>query len=269
MLSRVTFFFANGSNGWTETFYHTASDLDTALDAGKDMIRKRTDLLCKNAQLQYIRVSDDLVAGDSKLFAVALGDRENKKVGEDTGNAAYDGVLLRLIGSTMNRRMFILRGIPDQVMKNNDYDPDPPWAIALSSWYTQLKAKGFGMKIVDRVSVVEKPMTALVNNWVPGTVTCTVGSTGTWHNGDLVNIYGRMNCRGFRGLYRIRNVTATTFDVPSRRDVSAYNGAGKVRHQDYSIIPFISQMVVMRLADRKTGSPSFRERGRRSALPRV
>jgi len=269
MLARVTFFFANGSNGWTETFYNTGADLETVLTTAQGMIRRRTDLLAKNAQLQYIRVSDDLVAGDSRLAVVPLTDRFNKNPAEDTGNAAYDGVLIRLVCSAMHRRMFIMRGIPDQVMKNNEFDPDPPWANALVRWFGLLVGATWGMKIVDRVTVLEKPITSLTNNWVPGTVTATVGSTAGWSNGDLVNIYGRMNCRGFRGLYRVRNLTATTFDVSTRRDVSGYNGNGKVRRQEYTILPFINQGVVMRLAKRSTGRPSFQERGRRSALPRV
>jgi len=269
MIPRVTFFFVNGQKGWTETFYSTAGSLQLALDAGKLLVPKRTDVLCKGAKLQYVRVSDDDFAGDSSLYAVPVGQQQNKdqnNFGE--ANAAYDGILIRLTTSEFHRRMWTMRGIPDEVQKNQEYDPTMAFQVNLATFRTALTGGGWGIKLVDKVSVLEKPIESLVNDWPNGIVTVTVTAHG-YSNGDLVNIFGRMNCRGFRGLFRIFGKTANTFNVSSRRDVSRYNGNGKVRKQTYSVLSFAPGFQVMRLARRDTGGPSYQERGRRSALPRV
>lgn len=113
---KLTYIFAGGQQGWSETWYFTASDIITAHLRALDLRAPRQACLGVGSTMQAIRTSNVDVLNDSKVSFFGA-DQTVFAATRDTIGAA---VLLRIEATDKSRRMFWLRGIPDSWI---DIDP--------------------------------------------------------------------------------------------------------------------------------------------------
>src|SRR5687767_725414 len=88
-LVRALFFFKDSSGkGWSEGIYNTSVNLTEAMVRAAALAHLRVQLLGRGALLTNIRVSDEAVKRDSRVFAVPPGDQAVRASIDDWHDAA-------------------------------------------------------------------------------------------------------------------------------------------------------------------------------------
>lgn len=296
-LYKATFFFEHGKYGWSESFFTLQGDnaLRTVLNSAFHLAQNRVRLLATDVQLTFIRVSDESKDRDSLVSPIGLfgpGKRpiativELKDISRTTtpeiknptvsSNAfycdeSYTGLMVRLDTDSGQRRMLILRGIPDVVtMERLRYEkldwyvdhvnaflqallpPNGPWVInARTHAAGNNKVKITGMQGTHPI-VIETAnphgLSDLDDNGRPLRVHIT-GSAGT--------------CQP-RGYFQVRVTDATHFEVEAAcfPEVT-YDGKSYFRRIVMGT-GAVTRATVLRMVKRNTGRPSVLPRGRRS-----
>jgi len=147
-----TFIFNWARQGWSETFYHTDSDIDTAMNAAILLSGSRYPLLGKPAYLEAIRVSDVAVLRDSKVHFPSV----NQSTSSLTADTVSNAWLVRIESGALYRRSFFLRGVPDSWIQYTPEAALPIIAGAFASAFTtfreQLINGNWQLKVFDKVA---------------------------------------------------------------------------------------------------------------------
>jgi hypothetical protein len=127
--------------GWTETFYFSAGTPAAAIDFAENgqYRQARITLLQADFGQPSIRVSDVAIRGDSLVATVQpggiAGQYPQPGRGADQSEQPWDGLINRMIALPSHRRMFIMRGLPVNVITNTfSYNPEPAWGPLYDVW---------------------------------------------------------------------------------------------------------------------------------------
>lgn len=308
---RASFLFEEGTWGWSETFFREASSFNAFAKFAALLFWQRVNILANHILVQGMRVSvpgsfrDVRFFGPSTSYSMLVD--PNNPNGEipphgyfpiNLGGAAGDAVeencalLTRLEAGETARRMFLIRGIPEEAVSNNNvYDPfrSTLWIPAYKTFKQELTNTGsnFGSgpwtvrafdpaKLPVLVTSGASPdgRTLIVNVPTLPVVTIAVPANVVIGTGAKVRLWNVKNCRGVNGLWTVANITANT--SPVSYDITLRAGPGhsvsvptnaifmgaKLASLGYVYLP-IDSVGDLRLATRKTGRPFGLPRGRR------
>lgn len=261
---RWTYMFASDRGyGWSETYFTNLPNHDTTLAAARAVLPARVNLLAGQSRCVFIRVSDDAIKRDSKVFPVPAGDQRSKMRytgGDDIANTC---LVCRIESGVLKRRTLFLRGIPDDIVVNGgEYQPVPAFTGSLITFTDALKNAQVGVR--SRGDFAAPVNIVNVGTVGPtGLVTITTQAAHGFALNDVVNIRGLKGAGQVRGLQQVVAVgSATTFDIRVSRVVSPYLSNGNVCRIVYSL-PAIDNLVAVRISHHNAGRPFDSPRGRR------
>lgn len=262
---RVTMFMSSGRYGWSETHFTNASSIQNAKAQLNALMAKRTLILANQANMDYGRVSDELVFRDSEVIVVNLGNQPGNSGDEDLPATSLD---VRLEGSSRNRRTLSLRGIPDVVVvEGGQFRPIflPQWFGRLSDYMLLLTnpLSPFGIRAVDKTAPSGSIAAAagLNQNYIEVTTTAAHGQTGTWP----VVIRGRGIPVALQGRHAAYTTAPDKFQIISPYKLTTYTGFGTWQKLVYEFKAY-TDFAILRVLKRNTGRPSVLPRGRRRGV---
>lgn len=261
---RATFFFKNNNGaGWSETLFIAVADLDIALERAKVIASWRVNCQGVGSRLEFIRVSDDLVKRDSKIYPVPAGDQTSHKRESGDADIASTCLLVRCESGVVKRRSLFLRGVPDDITKDNGrYRPSAEFQQAFDQYVAAVKANNGSIKVRKGIGVLYN-ISNVSSADANGNVTITTSAPNDFVPNDVVNIRGVLGATQVRGLQRVLTApTTTTFTIRVNRIVRPYIGGGNVQHNDYELFS-INNMVPVRCSHHNAGRPFDSPRGRR------
>jgi hypothetical protein len=142
--------------GWTETFYYAAGTAAAALEFAQNGQYRQSRIMLLQADFgqPMIRVSDVAIRGDSLIAQVEpggiIGQYPQPGRGADQSEQPWDGLLNRLLTTNQKRRMFIMRGLPVNVISNTySYAPEANWGPLYDVW----KAAAIAAPLLIRTQV--------------------------------------------------------------------------------------------------------------------
>lgn len=263
---RVTMFFEADKYGWSETLYSSQASSSDALDAGKALIPRRVGCLGEGAALIGLRASDDDSRQDSLFHSVNAND--GKPTANTSSDIPHTCLDCRMEASSLHRRAYQLRGIPDDIVRTNGgLLIDGIYQGKLDRYRTVLLAGGWGMK-VRNTPVGAHPILSITNDPSGYTVTVVTTEAHGLQLNDLAYISGRSNVKGFNGIWRVSATTPTEFQIlTSKRATPPFFGL-YVRKLTYSFAAF-SNMIFERASHRITGRPFGAPLGKRKGRSRI
>jgi len=148
---QVTFVFNQERMGWSETWYLDQSNYDLALVSATNTATRRSMLLGAGPKLEYIRVSDVLVPGDSKVTKVGV----DTVTQTDTADTPWNAIYCRFNAGPLYRRQVWLRGIPDDWIRLINGAPNQnisPAAMnsAFNTFKNYIIAQGYMLKCTKK-----------------------------------------------------------------------------------------------------------------------
>lgn len=177
-LQKATFFFKDieWGAGWTASLYKNSSNLPDLLTSAKSLANVWKNILGDGVHINYIRVSEDGMNGDS-LIDTKVYKREAKEIGDDIENLHDDAdcpwtsILLRCEANAQYRKNLFLRGVPDRIMGREmgsvtRGEVDPDFQKAFQKWKAKVTGDGWGFKHYKRPP---DQATVAVQNVIGGT----------------------------------------------------------------------------------------------------
>jgi hypothetical protein len=116
-------------SGWSENFYITAADIDTAANTFGTTIPELMDLRPPTVKATYGRVSDITVRGDSKAIATISFPVVGTYSLPAGANQIEAGValLISLVATPTQKNHWFLRGLPSNLLQGRDKQVDATW----------------------------------------------------------------------------------------------------------------------------------------------
>lgn len=267
-ICRATFFFKDTNNhGWTETIHSLKADLTSTLTAAKALLTLRVECLGSTAALDFVRVSDDLVKRDSKIYKVPARDGTPKSLGIGNADIANTCLVVRLDANPLTRRTLYMRGVPDAIVDfSGVYTPSPSFRTAFDAWLAQLKSDGWACRGKDG-TIVPAVISLITQNPVTGQVTISTATPHGFAVNQAVTIKGVKGATSVNGSWNVFNVlTTTSFTIQTNVLLANWLGGGTVSRLGFTLAA-ITDGVVMRCGERKAGrffdSPVGRRRARK------
>jgi len=265
-------FFGQGDNGWTETWYATKSGPGQALEDLAIPARRRIGLLGEQSKLRLTRVSDVAIKGDSLVSDLDTTDISRMTPdAPDPSDVVYTGWLVRFEAGSNYRRELILRGAPDSFYIDPPgvspiaVQPSATMRKALQTFFTILRASGWGLYVVDksganptvRINNVVQAAAPFASYWQ---VTApTLGAVV----GDQVKVYGSASAVGLRGTWRVLAVAGDSYTLTAKWATSGpYLMDGTIKRV-VKVIATLTDYHIERCVKRNTGRSFFVTRGRR------
>lgn len=275
---KCSFFFTQGGWGWSETHYTLKTDHAQALTELDTMRQFRTAILGKgslpddqNPFLQYARVSQDDIPGDSRVAEYTLN-AGTGSTGLGQADIPNTCLLVRLEAGVLHRRSMYLRGIPDNIVtQGGQYTPYPGWTRPYNAWASYMTGGiraggGWGIRIPLNPPALAGTIIDVVQAAHSKVVNVTTAALHGLTVGNIIVIKGR-NVAWLRGRHRVIGVTAAnvfqiSIDAPVGQIV---NGPLVYRIDPFGVIPY-DTTVAERITHRITGRPFDQPRGRRSPI---
>lgn len=256
---RVTFFFAEGENGWSESVHSTLGAFSGVLAAVFKYITARMSCCPSSVFLTHVRISDDNVFRDVYLDPVALP-APGTYIGGGPGDSPWTALDVRMTATPVVQRSLFMRGIPIGQVSGSVYQPNAKFLAAVTAFTNQLLTNGWGIKNKDRTQ--QKQPIASVDN--VGNVVLTMGIAGLTV-GDTVQFLGIKRSILPKRTYIVETVTSAT--VFSLRGYSGppIVGVGFVRKIVLLVLP-LDNVVVDNTTERRVGRPFGLLRGRRAVI---
>jgi len=276
--AKVTLFFSNFENGWSETYYCPAGTLTEAFTSATALTQKRLALMGRNSVIDSVRVNDVDTPRASQLTPVNLSDGSAYTSSSD---AVSNAAMMRLYSTLGNRtRAIYLRGNPDSafdVLNPNNADSQT-WKAAFAAFGNFLKGTGTGnvtpwlIKFAPDASVpgVKKK----IISWdaaTPSTLTTVVTEAIAATENQFFTVYGMKGLPFPPGKTKIAKVIVptTSFELVYRTPSDfVYESGGTVVLYDAGYITIGDFAANVRFTGRKTGRPSDVSRGRRPSIRR-
>lgn len=274
-LYKGTFFFKSGLYGWSESFYDTKMSIAQALTHFGDLKTARLALLNRSSQLVALRVSDDAIFRDSQVITYAGADAQGTAgPADDTGQQPYDALVYRCEGGPLQRRSYLVRGIPTGVVDATGvYAPSPFW-LPLAAAFRGVLVNGFGnpdgFEFKHSTSTAELAVTALITT--PGNnraISIPVAAAPAAVVNSVIRIKGVTTMNNANGLWRVRSIAGGQLVMyPRQRSVlGTYGGEGFAQIVTYTSVD-ITSLIPVRGVRRSTGRPFDAPRGRRRQVNR-
>jgi hypothetical protein len=266
---KVNFFFKNtqAEAGWSETYYLTAATPESAREAGRSLANSRGPLCGINSYLAEIRVSDDKIFRDSLTYTFDPDELGHVLAG--ASDVPWNAVLCRIEATAAYRRQLYLRGVPDEVITEDEKNPIPAqWVKLCNQFLGILAGKPWQIKALD-------------NSGQNGYVACAKAAIDPASNRRLYFLTGNTAIAAgdrfrasyfkksptFNGVFNA-DVPALASSVTSIQTTGAVGttsfGEGKLRKIVYAY-PQITSAFIERITHRIVGRPFDQQRGRRPA----
>lgn len=290
----ATLFFTdhNQSAGWSETHYSVSGqDLPTVLKDAQDMAKARVMMLGAGISLDYIRVSDQQVRGDS---LVALGIPPSQQnpiaynkaliveatvVGEGgrtvspTSDYSFTALLCRMEMGVSQRKSLYLRGIPDSLDQDGGVITDSVFLDAFNSWVDLMKSGKWGARVLNKDLTANPifPITSVTNNAGPPQQVTITAAGSNFQTGQSVRISGikyqaappAAASTPINGVWQVANPQAGSFQLSGYPGGTVqYFYGGSVRARTYTV-PAYSNVLQIRMVSRRAGRPFGLSKGRR------
>lgn len=268
-LLKATFFFEDDAGyGWSEGHYNTAGDRTACMDAAKTLLPIRVRLLGLGSRLTFIRVSDELVPGDSLPYPVPPGDQSPAGNHSDSHDIANTCLLVRIDGNEARaRRSLYLRGFDDKYVANGRFAPDSGFTSRFNAWKNALKADGWAVKYKS-LFIIPHNINTLVQDPATGRVTVTTFDAHGLVQGDGAVLTRNKGIGAPNGTFPVIGVPSpTSFVINWNRLMGFITAAGRVVKMDHALSP-VNNLYVVRAGKRSSGRPLGSPRGRRSARTR-
>jgi len=174
----------------------------------------------------------------------------------------WTGVLLRITGQNGSKRMFTMRGVPDEVVEGSYRSPiiRNGWTKALNDWITTCARRGFEIQSIRETLNPLRPISSMV--WAGGLLTVTAAAAHLLTEGDYVSFNQVKANVPIQGRHRVIVSSPTIFSVRGFNVGSLGFLSGFFRHVIFDYEAWASVQYV-RKAERKAGRPFFLLRGRR------
>ena len=212
---RSTIFFHQGTDGWSETYFHYSRNLSAqeAHARGRDLVKVRKWMLAQSAYIDYLRTSDDLISGDSFIESYKETLLNNKLLGPTS--PAHVAFQVRLNAGNLVRRMIYLRGIPEKIVGEiGGVVPDDQFLTFYNAWKKFVTDDTWAVKSYDK-EMPKLNIQAWANN--PSStrrIDLILAAAFAGKVGDMVTISGWPRNTGWNGPAVIENaVNATTYTI--------------------------------------------------------
>lgn len=286
ILAKVDYFFADAAPepaGWTETTYILATSIQQALvNAIADgYVQPRLNLLHPNYSLREVRVSDTVQLKDSQIFIFpGLQGQGQYNVAraagfQDTSEEPYDGLLIRLESTSLRRRMFIMRGLPVNVVtRDRGYHPEAQWLNVFPLWVGAVKVGTAWQILLGSYAAVAPPDTMVVGadgrsltfTWIAGVPPGIVGpSPGI--PASTLKVSGEAMAFPTNKLWRVRRVQGNTvYTRPGLRKIKGVPALPIFMSLGSYAAGQVDNVIPIEGRSRRTGRPSDELRGKRAVL---
>jgi len=283
MTIRATWFFGGvGNVGWTETWFDGSGTPQAALAKADTNLRpQRLGVLSAAYSLRQIRASDENVLRDSQIISytaaqgagaiIPASDLADWGVGTEA-QAATVALLIRMEAGSLNRRMFLMRGLPlGPFGADLAYQPTALWVGAFNAWKAAFTgANGYQLR-VQGTGASSFPTTC---NILTGATSISLGYPGNSPAGivpgAMIRVSAATGVAFLNGTWRVSAVlqpggagtASTVFTYPKRRQIfGAVLTLPIVRLISPSFANFTAA-IPLRGAKRNTGRPFGLPRGR-------
>lgn len=272
---KVTFAFENQGNGWSETHFTDAANINAAYNNAFLLAGVRSDGLADPAALQYIRISDVV---NPRLTSITSFLDNPFQIGNWTSESdevAMAAEFEQYASTTGYTKKTYLHGIPDDV-----FDLSQPNAVDRVTWTNWLNGPYNGQitngnwYVRSRDRSNGNPSYPIVNvstDIATGYMEISAGpTTPNLAVGSYIVIYGMRGVKPVPGLVRIVTAdnTAKIYVVQySMRNKYTISGVPTFKVLSY-VYNVITSTNLVRIATHKVGRPFGLSRGARPAIPR-
>jgi hypothetical protein len=265
---RVTFFFRQKTDGWSETYYSMNPNIVTVENEAAVLADLRSVLVSPPCEFFRIRISDDDVKRD-RLIRTPNYLNNDQHLGAEPG---FTSVRLPIQSGTLYVRSLYLRGVPDSAVQQGEYFPNGNvnFKNGMTAFLTELRSGRWGVATtLDNIAVQIATWELVVGPEVIYAVK-TLGAFGGSF-GEVVQILGGGPGNGINGLWRMDAITAADqFKVrPVGVHTSVIFQPGVTIKRRQKTVKVIDRVVTPNVTHRDQGRPFGQHRGRRRGLLRI
>lgn len=263
----IQFLFEVGKAGFSETYFVDATDMTFARNLALSLLPLRLKLSATAGDpqlaLKFVGMRVQNVANPLELLVEIF-----EAFGTHAGTGSdmpWTGALARMTSVNNRKRMFTLRGLPDNVVFGNYADNNFPtvWKQDFKAFKDFMVASSWRMQVLDKTGGnALKTIAAVAVNDAGELLVSTTAPHGLADN-DLIQFYRVKSNACMKGRHRIEVVTATQFRVAVFNVKNPGFVSGKLRKVIY-VYESIFNMALQRKSSRKPGRPFFLLRGRSS-----
>ena len=258
-LFRLTFFFEQGENGWSESIHTSAFDTTTLIALSAGYATRRVAFNHASTVLTHVRISDDLIFRDVILDPIPLPQFGQFK---PTGHAEGPWTALdaRMSSNPLVQRSMFVRGFPGSQIDGNLPSFTASFAAAYRAWTQFITDNVFSIKNKDRTQVKQ----AINTISLAGVVNMVTPIPGL-ANLSTVQVLGIP-----RSVLPTRTYTVVNFVDGSNFTLRGYKGPaiaarGFLKLQQFVLLG-INQIVTDFVTERRVGRPFGVLRGRRAVI---
>jgi hypothetical protein len=268
---QLTTVFNQGKSGWSETWYCQASNHEQALTKLRNVLPLRQGLLGGGASIEYVRVSDVAIKGDSQVQQLTNWSVSTSPTGADE---PWDGVYVRAEAGPLYRRQMFLRGIPDTWAGPAGAFPGAPplnasLTDAVQRWKASAINQGFQLRCTDKegAGATKTPIDSIAAD-AQGRVSFSIAANmGAVNDRFIVSDYDGPDAKLLNGRWKILAKVGNIYSIKLRHAVltnSAENTGGQGR-PEVIVYKNLEEVIIIRMAKRSTGRAFFLPVGRRPA----
>jgi hypothetical protein len=259
-LFRLTFFYEQDENGWSESIHSSSNRLDSLIGQVDVYSVNRMAFTAAGTSLTHVRISDDQVFRDVLLDPITLPRRGQYKSVNSKSDSPFTALDLRLSAAPTVQRSMFVRGIPDNQVDGIFPAFEANFATKYNAWVAILSQGGFSIKNKDR-SQLKQP----INTISPAGVVNMTSPIPGLANLSTVQVLGIP-----RSQIPKRTFTVVNFIDGSNFSLRGYAGAsiagrGFFRLVNYVLLP-ITQAATDFVTERRIGRPFGQQRGRRAIV---
>jgi len=234
------------TGGFSETWY-TADSPDTAFSKARDIAKKRLAFLPGNAVCVGIRVQElgkrgyARPVGDPGAFGAQT---------QDIPQMATQCVVRAAVGTGYKR--FQLRGVPDVIVVEGDYQPTIAYTSLCTQWAANLFAAGFCWRGQSQAEVKIQLLS------IAGNGDFVLKAPLAFVVNDDLQILGGKNLAGIpiSGTYTVEIATDATHGRFLQWNLGAVGQSGQVRKVNVDLVPpNANTFTIEKISTRKVGRP--------------
>jgi len=252
MAAKITLLFEQGRSGWSETWYHPATDFVTAGRVLRDYGDIRAAMLGLGQRVGA-RITLLLTRPQTQVTLY-----EKVPTGADeTFNLTPDSIKFQITASGQRRRTFLLRGVPDERIQKGVYVPDADYDRLINRWKNYVK-DNLQLRTRTFTDVAPFAITSISGGGVVTSAAANLAAVG-----DLVTFPLTRDTSGLSlgGPYKVIDVIDTThFQLQSwfAGRIVAGGGCKRMTLDTSAIIGIVRSGV----GTRRTGRVFFLPKGR-------
>ena len=175
--AKMTLFFESlDAEGWSESTYHSATDINEAATFIVNIVAKRADMLDSHFSIIYARVSDVAVKGDSLVSATQVFPVVGTLLTSGDQLEANTALNVELFNSASIKNRLFIRGLNSGVVKGREYLGPVNFTTAFTAWSAQQLTNGSQCR--HRTSVGPPPVYTYVDTATFSVVGATARKPG-------------------------------------------------------------------------------------------